>query len=54
MAPVAVLDYIIMHEIVHLKYPNHSTDFWNELDKIMPDYREQEKWLKQNGVKMSI
>lgn len=54
MAPVAVLDYIIMHEIVHLKYPNHSADFWNELDKIMPDYREQEKWLKQNGVKMSI
>ncbi len=54
MAPVSVLDYIIMHEMVHLKYPNHSTDFWNELDKKMPDYREQERWLKRNGVKMSL
>jgi len=54
MAPVSVLDYIIMHEMVHLKYPNHSTDFWNELDKKMPDFREQENWLKINGVKMSL
>ena len=54
MAPVSVLDYIIMHEIVHLKYPNHSTEFWNELDKIMPNFREQENWLKTNGVKMAL
>jgi len=54
MAPVAVLDYIITHEMVHIKYPNHSAEFWNELDKKMPNYREQEKWLKENGVKMSI
>lgn len=54
MAPVSVLDYIITHEMVHLKYPNHSTEFWNELDKKMPNYREQEYWLKKNGVKMSL
>ncbi|SPD73266.1 conserved hypothetical protein [uncultured Desulfobacterium sp.] len=54
MAPVPVLDYIITHEMVHLKYPNHSPEFWNELDKKMPNYREYENWLKQNGVKMSI
>ncbi len=54
MAPVSVLDYIITHEMVHLKFPNHSTEFWNELDKKMPDYREHENWLKQNGVKMSL
>ncbi len=54
MAPVSVLDYIIIHEMVHLKYPNHSTYFWNELDKKMPDFREQENWLKRNGVKMSL
>jgi hypothetical protein len=45
---------IYTHEMVHLKYPNHSADFWNELDKKMPDYREHENWLKQNGVKMSL
>ena len=54
MAPVSVLDYIITHEMVHLKFPNHSTEFWNELDKKMPNYREHENWLKQNGVKMSL
>ena len=54
MAPVSVLDYIITHEMVHLTYPNHSTEFWNELDKKMPDFREHENWLKQNGVKMSL
>ena len=54
MAPVSVLDYIITHEMVHLKHPNHSPEFWNELDKKMPNYREHENWLKENGVKMSL
>lgn len=54
MAPVSVLDYIIIHEMVHLKHPNHSTEFWNELDKKMPDFREHENWLKRNGVKMAL
>ena len=54
MAPVAVLDYIITHEMVHMKYPNHSKEFWNELDKKMPNYREYENWLKNNGVKMAL
>jgi predicted metal-dependent hydrolase len=54
MAPVSVLDYIITHEMVHLKYPNHSSDFWDELDKKMLDYRVHENWLRKNGVKMNL
>jgi predicted metal-dependent hydrolase len=54
MAPVSVIDYIITHEMVHLKYTNHSAKFWNELDKKMPNFREYEDWLKRNGVKMSL
>jgi predicted metal-dependent hydrolase len=54
MASVGVLDYIITHEMVHLIHPNHSPEFWNELDKKMPDYRKHEQWLKLNGVKMSL
>lgn len=54
MAPVSVIDYIIAHELVHLKYHNHSKEFWNELDKVMPDYRDCENWLKSNGVKMTL
>jgi len=54
MAPVSVLDYIIIHEMTHLQHPNHSPAFWNALDKKMPNYREQEDWLKRNGVKMAL
>ena len=54
MAPVAVLDYIITHELVHLIHPNHSPAFWDELDRVLPEYREHESWLKRNGVKMSL
>jgi predicted metal-dependent hydrolase len=54
MAPVRVIDYIITHEMVHLKYPNHSPEFWNELDKKMPDYEEYKNWLSVNGVKMTL
>lgn len=54
MAPIAVIDYIIIHEMVHLIIPNHSAAFWNEVDKKMPDYKEHAEWLKQNGVKMDL
>jgi predicted metal-dependent hydrolase len=54
MAPISVLDYIITHEMVHLKHPNHSPEFWNELDKKMPNFREYENWLRRNGVKMDL
>ncbi len=54
MAPVGVIDYIITHELVHLKYTNHSREFWNELDKKMPTYRAHVDWLKRNGVKLDL
>ncbi len=54
MAPVSVLDYLIVHELVHLLYPNHSDAFWNEVDKVLPTYRDAARWLKQNGVKMDL
>lgn len=54
MAPVVVLDYLIIHELVHLEYPNHSRAFWDKVSAICPNYQEQEKWLKKNGVRMTI
>lgn len=54
MAPVSVLDYIIVHELVHLVHHNHSAAFWNELDKVLPTYRDAERWLRHNGVKMNL
>jgi predicted metal-dependent hydrolase len=44
MAPLTIIDYIVVHELVHLIHPNHSKAFWNELDKVMPDFEERKKF----------
>ncbi len=54
MAPLSVLDYIVVHELAHLKHANHSAEFWNEVDKTMPDYRERKEWLRINGAGMDL
>lgn len=54
MAPPTVLDYIIVHELAHLLYPNHTTAFWNQVDKVMPDYMERKEWLRINGAGMDL
>jgi predicted metal-dependent hydrolase len=54
MAPMDVLQYIIVHELAHLIHLNHTKEFWNEVDKVLPKYEEQMNWLKLNGVGMSL
>lgn len=54
MAPASVLDYLIVHELVHLKHLNHSRAFWDEVSIIIPDYKTHEDWLRKNGVKMTL
>lgn len=54
MAPPTVLDYVVVHELAHLIHPNHTQAFWNELDKVMPDYADRKKWLRQNGAGMTL
>jgi predicted metal-dependent hydrolase len=54
MAPLTVLDYIVVHELAHLLHPNHSEAFWNEVDKVMPDYRDRKGWLRVNGAGMDL
>ncbi len=48
-APTEVFDYVIVHELCHLKEMNHSPAFWHEVEKIIPDRKIHEKWLRQNG-----
>ena len=52
LAPPEVLDYVVVHELCHRKEMNHSPLFWNEVKKILPDYENQVKWLKENGWKL--
>lgn len=54
MAPIDTLKYIVIHELVHLIHPNHTTAFWNDVDKIIPDYERQIKWLELNGAGMDL
>jgi len=49
LAPPEVIDYVIVHELCHLKQMNHSFLFWEEVKRIVPNYRDAQKWLKENG-----
>jgi predicted metal-dependent hydrolase len=53
MAPASVIDYVIIHELMHLKQKDHSRKFWKEVTVRMPDYKKEERWLKQNGHLMT-
>ena len=48
MAPQPVLDYVIIHELIHLKEMNHSKKFWELVAQYCPGWREHKKWLKQH------
>ena len=54
MAPYAVIDYIVVHELIHLIHKNHTQEFWNELDKIIPKYTDNIEWLKKYGAGMDL
>lgn len=52
LAPSEVLDYVVVHELCHRKQMNHSKAFWSEVEKVLPDYKEARKWLKEEGSQM--
>ena len=54
MAPLEVIEYVVVHELAHLKVPNHSRVFWVEVAKMYPDYQKQRAWLKQHGYRLSL
>jgi len=54
MLSLSVLDYVIVHELAHIIDINHSPKFWRTVEKVLPNYEEQKKWLKFNGAGMSL
>lgn len=54
MAPIEIVDYIIVHELAHLHHPNHSPEFWRTVSSILPDYKERRSWLKKHGITLDL
>ena len=54
MAPPRIIDYIVVHELCHFHRRNHDDAYWNEVDKVMPDYRERKTWLRAHGASLDI
>ena len=54
MAPLPVIDYVVVHELVHLRVRNHSKKFWAQVGALMPGYKARIQWLKVNGHLLSL
>ena len=54
MAPINAIDYVVVHELVHLRIKNHTKEFWNAVRVVIPDYRARSEWLKENGYLLRI
>jgi len=53
-APPHIVDYVVVHELVHIGQPDHSRRFWNKVQKILPDYEHRRKWLRENERLLKI
>ncbi len=54
MAPLDVIDYVVVHELAHMVERNHSTRFWSRVEAILPDYKIRQKWLRDNRANFKI
>lgn len=54
MASPEAIDYVVIHELCHRKHMDHSRDFWNQVQKYMPDFKKQKQWLEENSVNLTI
>ncbi len=54
MAPPGIIDYVLIHELVHLEVHNHSKEFWRLLESIMPEYQKHRMWLKKNSTNLHV
>ena len=52
LAPSDVVDYVVVHELCHLRVPNHSRSFWTLLERHRPRWRDQRAWLREHGPEL--
>lgn len=54
VAPSEVAEYVVIHELAHLRHPNHSQQFWSLVENFSPDYRRHKKWLGENQIQFEF
>lgn len=54
MAPLEVIDYVVLHELAHLKIKNHSPRFWKLVESLCPEFKRHRKWLREHGERLSL
>jgi len=54
MAPPTIIDYLVVHELCHFHHRDHTLAFWNEVDKVLPAYRERKEWLRRFGAGLDV
>ncbi len=54
LAPLEIIDYVVIHELMHIFEKNHSRRFWARVEEFYPDYRKIRKWLKQNSQLLRV
>ncbi len=54
MAPPAVIDYVVVHELMHIREKSHSSRFWKLIEAVMPEYKIHRHWLKEESTKFIL
>jgi predicted metal-dependent hydrolase len=54
LAPAEVARYLVAHELAHRVHPDHSRRFWDKVAELCPGFRDQERWLKKNGLSLVL
>ncbi|HNB35029.1 MAG TPA: SprT family zinc-dependent metalloprotease [Anaerolineales bacterium] len=54
MAPLDVIDYVVLHELAHLRIKNHSPRFWKLVESLCPDFKRHRKWLRDHGERLNL
>ena len=54
LAPPEIIDYVVVHELCHLKHMDHSPQYWKAVGNVLPDYKVRKEWLKENGISLNL
>lgn len=54
LLPPRIVDYVVVHELIHLREPHHTPDFWRAVERAMPDWEQRRRWLAQHGQEFTV